>query len=444
MLLVCIADADGLLSEWVPILIPPLIQENPMSLHSWQISVVVSGLLCLVCSAPSRADEPASAARQASQKSGDNDAEELLAQLRKLGRSQGRTDTRSERIETCQEIVKVADKLRQLKTDDDTVAEAIKAELDALAMLARLDDEEAAAKLEKLTAELSNDKRPAIANLIKMRNVQRKLDALDPEDKDAVLAFVGEVNDVLLSSPPDVQMLPLARTAVVLLHRIKKRAESAAAAQKYADKFASSKAPEVIVGSVQLASLAGQIMELEGQEKEAGKYYRDFINRFAKNDNSDVRQALGEMETATRRLEMIGKPMSVSGKLLGGKTFDISQYKGKVVLVDFWATWCGPCVAELPNVKEVYTKFHDRGFEVVGISLDSEIDTLRDFVSEKHLAWPILFGDADEADGWSHPMAKKYEVNSIPTAILLDRKGNVVSVHARGERLGDLVGELLR
>lgn len=417
-----------------------------MPLRSCRTSIVVCGLLCLGCSAVAcTADErrAASATGRESEEADKDDAKELLSDLRKLQRSQGRTDTRTERIESCREIVIAAERIRKLKADDETVAEAVKAEFDSLAMLARLDDEDAAAKLDTLTAELSDDERPAIANLVKTRNLLRKMNELDTDDATAVETFVREVNDVLQSSPPDVQMMPLAKAAVALLHNIKKRDEAAAAARKYADKFAKSNDPDVIVRGIQLASLAGQIMELQGQEVQAGKYYRDFVNRSAKTENSDVREALESLQASARRLEMIGKPMPVSGEQLGGKTFDITQYKGKVVLVDFWATWCGPCVAELPNVKEIYARYHERGFEVVGISLDSEEDALRDFVKEERLAWPILFGGGGDGDGWSHPMAKKYQVDSIPTAILLDRQGKVVSVHARGERLGELVGKLL-
>jgi len=64
---------------------------------------------------------------------------------------------------------------------------------------------------------------------------------------------------------------------------------------------------------------------------------------------------------------LTGEPVKVSGKTVDGKPFDISEYKGKVVIVDFWATWCGPCLAELPNLKKIYQKYHDRGLEIVGV-----------------------------------------------------------------------------
>lgn len=415
-----------------------------MLLRFCRNSMVVCGLVWLACSmACGTAAAPPAAASIAGGKSGKADAEELLGQLHKLQRSLSRDDSRQERIESCQEIANVAEKIRNLSADDETATEAAKAEFDALTMLDRLGEEEAAARLKSLTAELSKDQRPAIANIVKLAALLQKMDELDPSDKQAVEAFASEVKRILQASTPDSQLLPLAARSVVLLHHIDKRQEAKTAAQEYADKFAKSKSPEVQIGGIQLANLAGQIMQMQGDETRAAKYFRGFIDKLSKAEDSRVKQALESLDASARRLEMVGKPMPVSGKLLEGKPFDISQYKGKVVLVDFWATWCGPCVKELPNVKETYKKYHDRGFEVVGISLDSDEDELRSFLKSEKLPWPILFGGGDDSDGWSHPMAKKYDVSSIPTAILLDQQGKVVSVQARGERLGELVSKLL-
>ncbi|HVA50102.1 MAG TPA: TlpA disulfide reductase family protein [Pirellulales bacterium] len=369
--------------------------------------------------------------------------EELLAFIRKQQRSQGRAETRTERLNSCQAIVTAAERIRKEKADDETLTEATKAELDALTTLKRLDDDDAAGQLDSLTEQLKNDKRPAIVHLVKTHALMRQLDTLDASDAAAVERFATEVEQLAGSGKPDVKMVPLAKAATVLLHRSGKHDAAAEAARKFAEKFAQADAPDVLVGAAQMANLAGQILELEGREKEAGKLIRDFADRLAKSDDSDVREAAKPLESWAFKLELIGKPMSVSGKLLEGGKFELSQYKGKVVLVDFWATWCGPCVAELPNVKDVYAKYHDRGFEVVGISLDNDADALSEFVKERHIAWPVLFEGGENASGWGHPLAEQYKVDSIPLAILLDRQGKVVSLHARAKRLGELVGQLI-
>ena len=126
-------------------------------------------------------------------------------------------------------------------------------------------------------------------------------------------------------------------------------------------------------------------------------------------------------------------------EMLSGKTFTLSEKKGKVVLVDFWATWCGPCREEMPEVKKLYETFHEKGFEIVGISLDKDLEKLESYIDEEGLNWQFSYS----GKGWDDETAKMYGVNSIPSTWLVDKKGILRHFGLRGEELRKTVEALL-
>lgn len=168
----------------------------------------------------------------------------------------------------------------------------------------------------------------------------------------------------------------------------------------------------------------------------AGKAYTEFGELLTKSKDAEVAERAQILIGAGRRMNLVGQPLQLKGTDLKGEPFNIENLKGKVVLIDFWATWCGPCLAEYPNILKNFEAYHDKGFEVVGVSLDADRDALEKYVEEKEVPWTTLH--EKEAQG-RHPAANYYGILGIPAVILVNKDGNVVSLNARGEELGKLL-----
>ena len=179
----------------------------------------------------------------------------------------------------------------------------------------------------------------------------------------------------------------------------------------------------------------------EKAEKHAQKLMAKLMPHFRTSADPQIQQEIVSLQGVERRMKLPGNKIELDGTMLDGTDLDWSSYRGKVVLVDFWATWCVPCRQEVPHVLKMYRAYHDKGFEVLGISLDKNPEQARSYIKQTKIPWPTLFSDKPSERGWKHPMAVRYGVGGIPRAILVDRDGKVVHMTAHGE---NLVRELRR
>jgi thiol-disulfide isomerase/thioredoxin len=139
----------------------------------------------------------------------------------------------------------------------------------------------------------------------------------------------------------------------------------------------------------------------------------------------------------------LNRPAELSGITLEGKRYDIASRRGKVVLVDFWATWCPRCREELQRLKKLYERYHDDGLEIVGVSLDDQKNKLADFVEREGIPWPQIYTDTPGEQGWENPLLYQYVIRAIPYTLLVDRRGTIVASGLLGTRLEEAVTKVM-
>lgn len=148
---------------------------------------------------------------------------------------------------------------------------------------------------------------------------------------------------------------------------------------------------------------------------------------------------LARLETM-KKLKIGAEVIDFKATDIAGKPISPSDYRGKVVLIDFWATWCAPCRAEMPNVKKIYSDYHARGFDIIGVSMDNNRQALDSYLKEQDMKWRQIF----DGKGWQAEIGQLYAVSSIPATFLLDKKGKIRYKNLRGSELTEAVEKLLK
>ena len=293
---------------------------------------------------------------------------------------------------------KVADELLGREIEGEMIDQVVGMKIQVLSLLPQFGDEGAVKRRAEFLAKSLEDPRPAVANMakqfLKMEQVQK----------------IGEL----------------------------KKPERAALIEELAKDIQDG---ELTDDEVQFALTAGNTLAEAGETEEAAAALNLFAKYVEASGSPNAEKIVKSFRGTARKLTLPGNPIEIAGTKMDGKPFSIEELKGKVVLIDFWATWCGPCLAELPNVQEQYELYHAKGFEVVGISLDEDRAELEAFLEEKKLPWMTLH--QNDGSGWGNENAARYSINGIPACFLIDQEGKVVSLECRGEELPEMLEKLL-
>lgn len=174
--------------------------------------------------------------------------------------------------------------------------------------------------------------------------------------------------------------------------------------------------------------------EFAGQEDEAIKWFDQIAKKFPQHELA--KKAVG----ASHRLNCVGKTIELRAKTVEGRDFDLAAYKGKVVLVHYWSTWCEPCKQDMETLRSLQAKYAKDGFVLVGVNLDSEPAAVADFLKAKRLTWPQLY----EPGGLDGRLANEMGILTLPTMLLLDKQGQVVSRNISVGELDTELGKQLR
>lgn len=327
---------------------------------------------------------------------------ELLKWIQKGEKYEPQVTSQEEQIDFMKKsrraIAEAADKILAAKTNDSIRLSAIKSKTDALLTLEKYGDPDVLKMFKDFVEQIKDEKQAGPVHLAKCLTFKIRL--LEAGDDAAALGKAwGDLKREFAAASNDRGLLEI---AIVFANGIERRMPDFA--------------PKILSDTVAMIA-ATKDSKLDGTAK--------------------------KFEAVVRRLTLLGKQLEIKGTLLDGKPFDQGSLQGKAVLLDFWATWCPPCREELPNVKANYEKYHDKGFEVIGVSLDDDAGELQKFIGDQKITWPILFPKDKKDQYWNHPLAVYYAVTAIPTAILTNQKGQVVALNVHGPELGRHLEELL-
>jgi thiol-disulfide isomerase/thioredoxin len=190
------------------------------------------------------------------------------------------------------------------------------------------------------------------------------------------------------------------------------------------------KSPDAAEAMLQLAIA----QEFAGQEEEAKKWYGKIVAGFP--EAPVAKKAAG----AKCRLDSVGRVIDLAGKSPSGELVELAKYRGKTVLIQYWATWCEPCKADMVVLKDLVEKHGTDGFSVIGVNLDNNPQAISKFLADNKLPWPQMY----EEGGLDSRLAQELGILTLPTMILVDRDGKVVNRNISASELAAELKKLMR
>jgi len=427
--------------------------------------------------------------------------EALLAFLQQLQRQQPKGQTQVEMLEDYRAIhtarLQAADKLLKDSPEKQVRLVATQSKLEALRSLMGTGDRQAEKDLNGFGRAVAKDPDPEIANTGRLMLFDMSLDALANGETKETQPLLAELKKLIADNPDAPGVFMVTRKAAIVLQQLRHREAAWEACRIIGEAYANNQDPQVAAEARTIQEMAkaqaleteldldgklkamlsdqphsappvlevlkallalespgdyvlnataqlAQLMEISGNMKEAGEAFTLLEKAFQGSPNKELAEhAATRAANGRRRAALIGQPLTVDGTQADGSPFDWGAYQGKVVLVDFWATWCGPCLQEIPNLKKNYENYRDQGFEVVGVNLDEDPQTVQRFLALQPLPWTTVVSADANARGFEHPLAVKCGVDAIPFLVLIGRDGKVNALHVGGEKLEKKLALLL-